>query len=63
MPNFDELQTAISNVGEVQLKGSIYWSSTEVGKYGAWIVNIGDGGIRNYAKDSGRYYVRAFLAL
>ena len=63
MPNFDELQTAISDVSGVQLDDfSLYWSSTEYGKSSAWYVftNYGDVDINSKYND---YYVRAFLAL
>ena len=63
MPNFDKLNTAISDVGGVQLNGDYYyWSSTEYDELGAWRVVTG----RGYVSDSGKgdaYYVRAFLAL
>lgn len=64
MPNFNNLQTAISDVGGVQLRdGGIYLSSTEASKSGAWTVKTGEGYVTSYAKHSDQYSVRAFLAL
>ena len=65
MPNFNDLNTAISDVSGVQLNDDNgYWSSTEYDKYGAWSVYT------NYGTVSGKssykslnYNVRAFLAL
>lgn len=63
MPNFNDLQTAISDVSGVQLYGSNdYWSSTEYGGNLGWSVDTSSGGVYNGSKD-GSYYVRAFLAL
>ena len=63
MPNFNDLQTAISDVGGVQLADDYhYWSSTEYGAYGAWSVDASGGYVRTSNKSSGNY-VRAFLAL
>ena len=63
MPNFDDLQTAISDVGGVQLDdGSKYWSSTEYDEDYAWYVETFYGLVSFIHKNSG-YYVRAFLAL
>ena len=62
MPNFNDLQTAISNVSGVQLGDSLtYWSSTENGDGIAWIVDT-DGGLVAYGMST-LGYVRAFLAL
>ena len=63
MPNFNDLQTAISDVGGVQLGGTnIYWSSTEYDDYYAWRVSTLDGDV-NFNYKYSRNYVRAFLAL
>ena len=64
MPNFNELNTAISDVGGVQLnaKYGCYWSSTEYGGSFAWCVATGDGSVVGTGK-GGDYSVRAFLAL
>jgi hypothetical protein len=63
MPNFDDLNTAISDVSGVQLSGSDrYWSSTEGNDYGAWYVYTSNGYVYRNTK-SLSYYVRAFLAL
>ena len=62
MPNFDKLNTAISDVNGVQLDdNTYYWSSTERGAY-AWSVNTYGGLVYDGGKNS-NYYVRAFLAL
>lgn len=63
MPNFDKLNTAISDVGGVQLNGDYYyWSSTEYSEDRAWRVDTDLGGV-DYNFKFGNYYVRAFLAL
>jgi hypothetical protein len=63
MPNFNDLQAAISDVSGVQLDGgNLYWSSTEYLGNRAWRVNSSNGDVRNYVKNDGTY-VRAFLAL
>ena len=63
MPNFNDLQTAISDVSGVRLDASnYYWSSTEYGVYYAWFVYAYNGGVDNDGKDID-FYVRAFLAL
>ena len=63
MPNFNDLQTAISDVGGVQLNDDYYyWSSTEYGTYGAWSVDASGGYVRTSNKNN-TCYVRAFLAL
>lgn len=63
MPNFNDLQTAISDVSGVQLDdyGS-YWSSTEYGEGSAWFVDATNGSVDDYGKNDFNY-VRAFLAL
>ena len=62
MPNFNDLQTAISNVSGVQLNDDYpYWSSTEVGDRFAWLVSTSNGHVTYDPKYYG--YVRAFLAL
>lgn len=63
MPNFNDLQTAISNVSGVQLDDSYYyWCSTEYNDYEAWAVGTRGGGVANCFKGE-ESYVRAFLAL
>lgn len=63
MPNFDKLNTGISDVGGVQLGGdNRYWSSTECGASNAWYVRTNGGGV-DYTNKSFSGYVRAFLAL
>lgn len=63
MPNFNNLQTVISNVGGVQLYGSnTYWSSTEHNGNLAWTVDTSNGYVGRSNKGSNNY-VRAFLAL
>ena len=63
MPNFNDLQTAISDVSGVQLNDNTdYWSSTVHGGYFAWRVNTYHGDVNNDDKGSTNY-VRAFLAL
>ena len=63
MPNFDDLQIAISDVSGVQLDVNIgYWSSTECSESDAWRVNANSGNVNSLGK-VGSYYVRAFLAL
>jgi hypothetical protein len=63
MPNFNDLQTAISDVSGVQLDdGYYYWSSTECDDGNAWRVNARNGRVGYGTKDN-NYYVRAFLAL
>lgn len=63
MPNFDKLNTAISDVGGVQLSGNdFYWSSTEYSGSDAWSVGASDGYVSYGSKDDSNY-VRAFLAL
>ena len=63
MPNFDKLNTAISDVGGVQLNATTYyWSSTEYDETNAWYVGTSLG----YVGSTNKYgdgYVRAFLAL
>lgn len=63
MPNFDKLNTAISDVSGVQLPSSLhYWSSTEYDRSFAWTVYAGSGYVSQNPKDRNDY-VRAFLAL
>ena len=63
MPNFNDLQTAISDVSGVQLHvSSRYWSSTEYDASHAWFVLTSNGYVSGLSKDSNGY-VRAFLAL
>ena len=63
MPNFNDLQTAISNVSGVQLDDSdYYWCSTEYGGNSAYSVDTGAGYVKEFNKKS-LFYVRAFLAL
>lgn len=63
MPNFNGLQTAISNVSGVQLdEDYIYLSSTESSELDAWTVNTDYGSVSMSTK-SYDTYVRAFLAL
>ena len=63
MPNFNDLQTAISNVSGVQLNEDyLYWSSTECDERHAWFVDANNGYVSNYNK-SEESNVRAFLAL
>ena len=63
MPNFNDLQTAISNVSGVQLNEDyLYWSSTECDERHAWFVDANNGYVNNYNK-SEESNVRAFLAL
>ena len=63
MPNFNGLQTAISNVSGVQLDNEyIYLSSTEYDVMYAWSVHTGYGNVNGSTK-SYDTYVRAFLAL
>lgn len=64
MPNFNNLQTAISDVSGVQLNGSSsYWSSTEYDEGHAWGVYTYGGNVVNGTKNYNGFYVRAFLAL
>ena len=64
MPNFNDLQTAISNVSGVQLDGDYgYWSSTEYNKTYAWFMGTGNGKMDGNRKSNKYNYVRAFLAL
>ena len=64
MPNFNDLQTAISDVSGVQLNGDChYWSSTEYGANSVWTVRTYYGYVSAYTKDGDNRYVRAFLAL
>ena len=63
MPNFNDLQTAISDVSGVQLNDrNNYWSSTEYVASLAWRVTTDNGGVGDSLKGDGSY-VRAFLAL
>lgn len=63
MPNFNDLQTAISDVSGVQLGASDnYWSSTMYDEVNAWHVSTNGGYVNNDTKNFGTY-VRAFLAL
>lgn len=63
MPNFNDLQTAISNVSGVQLVDYyVYWSSTVYSEHNAWCVYTDRGNVSRNAK-SDTYDVRAFLAL
>ena len=63
MPNFDKLNTAISNVGGVQLDDNhYYWSSTEYNGSFAWRLDTGDGQLAGGSKEYNNY-VRAFLDL
>lgn len=63
MPNFDKLNTAISDVSGVQLYGEgYYWSSTEYGGNLAWRVGTIDGTVY-YDYKTYDSYLRAFLAL
>lgn len=62
VPNFNNLQTAISDVSGVQLNDDDYWSSTEYGGSDAWYVGT-NGGSVDYGGKDGYSYVRAFLAL
>ncbi len=63
MPNYNDLQTAISDVSGVQLydDGS-YWSSTESDDDHAWRVSTSDGYVSDDTKCN-YVYGRAFLAL
>lgn len=62
MPNFNDLQTAISNVSGVQLRGSSdYWSSTEYSEGIAWSVGTSSGLVSYGMSTQG--CVRAFLVL
>ena len=64
MPNFNDLQTAISDVSGVQLDDNdFYLSSTEYDEYDAWRVNTSSGYMSNGGDKDVEYYVRAFLAL
>ena len=63
LPKFNKLNTAISDVGGVQLDDyNRYLSSTELGDRFDWTVRTNTGGVQTDGKDSA-YYVRAFLAL
>ena len=63
MPNFNDLQTAISDVSGVQLRGaSDYWSSTECDEAKAWSVYTYTG-VVNFLNKNYVTNVRAFLAL
>jgi len=63
MPNFNDLQTAISDVSGVQLDDyNLYWSSTENNGVRAWRLNTSDGYVFGNLKTNG-HYGRAFLAL
>lgn len=63
MPNFDNLQTAISDVSGVQLRANFtYWSSTEYDEGRAWGVYTNSGNVSSRGKRLGND-VRAFLAL
>lgn len=61
MPNFNDLQAAISDVSGVQLD-EVYLSSTEWDEIYVWMVSIETSGVYSEIKES-VYYVRAFLAL
>ena len=63
MPNYNDLQTAISDVSGVQLDDTNgYWSSTEDGGNDAWRVYTGRGNVDRNPKSIADH-VRAFLAL
>ena len=63
MPNFNDLQTAISDVSGVQLNDNGgYWSSTEYDVYGAWAVYADTGCVTSDRKSTS-FHARAFLAL
>ena len=63
MPNFNDLQTAISDVSEVQLDDNGgYWSSTEYDVYGAWAVYADTACVTSDRKSTS-FHARAFLAL
>ena len=63
MPNFNDLQTAISDVGGVQLNDDgAYWSSTEYNGSNVWSVYIDTSCVSNDRKSTS-FHARAFLAL
>ncbi len=63
MPNFNELNTAISDVSGVQLHdNSGYWSSTECDGSNAWSVYSDTSCVGNDRKSTS-FHARAFLAL
>ena len=63
MPNFNDLQTAISDVSGVQLDDrNFYLSSTECDGNLYWILYADDGYVSSDNKDTNGC-VRAFLAL
>lgn len=63
MPNFNDLQTAISDVSGVQLNDDGgYWSSTEYDVYNVWSVYTDTGCVSNDRKST-QFHARAFLAL
>ena len=60
--NKDKINAALKAANLPELKESCYWSSTEYGSYGAWLLFMFNGSRSNYGKGN-HYYVRPVLAL
>lgn len=60
--NFDKINYALSKIsGASQLKGGLYWSSTQVGSTAAWYLYMANGAVINSYK-SNAYSVRPVSA-
>ena len=63
MANYNRINKALAVItGANQLRGGVYWSSTEGSAAGAWILDLGDGTLFNFTKVSGLVAVRAVSA-
>lgn len=60
--NIDDVNAGLSAAGGEKLEGW-YWSSTEYGNFGAWVLRMSDGARDWGSKNGSNYYVRPVLAL
>lgn len=61
--NKDKINAALKAANLPELKESYYWSSTEYGNYGAWLLRMSDGTRHAASKNYDSQYVRPVLAL
>lgn len=60
--NKDKINAALKAANLPELKESWYWSSTEYGSTGAWVLGV-TSGLRSYGNKDYTFYVRPVLAL